>query len=77
MLYRGLRFQQCSDKSQLMAILKKQAGQSILASALASETGRVAAEDAIVTHVVQCPKSQINQKESSHAKIFQITFVRR
>ena len=61
MLYRGLCFQQCSDKSQFMVILKKQeAGQSVLASALASETGRVAAEDAIVIHVVECPKSQIN-----------------
>ena len=35
-----------------MAIRKKQAGQSVLASALASQTGRDAAEDAIV--IIQC-----------------------
>ena len=38
----------CSDKSQLMAILEKQAGQPVLASALARETGRVAVVEAMV-----------------------------
>ena len=42
-----------------MSILKKQAGQSVLASAIASKTDRVATEDEIV--IVQCldkPNSQ-------------------
>ena len=38
----------CSDKSQLMAILEKQADQPVLASELTSETGRVAVVDAMV-----------------------------
>ena len=42
----------CSDKSQLMAILEKQANQPVLTSELTSETDRVAVVDAMV--IVQC-----------------------
>ena len=38
----------CSDKGQLMTFLEKQAGQPVLVSTLASETGRFAVVEAMV-----------------------------